>query len=146
MATKKSNSATTRAKPTTPKPTGKPAGAKPLPAKAAAKPASKTAVPTSSHAVPRAAKVSVPSRPSTSSAIQPLPLPTLRPGSKQSQLLEILGTGATMAQMMELTGWQAHTLRATLSAVFRKRLKLNIEGVTPSGESTRIYRITGLAA
>lgn len=146
MATKKFNSATTPANPATPKATGKPAGTRPLPAKAAAKPASRTAVPTSSLAAPRAAKASAPPRSSHQPDIPPHPLPTLRPGSKQSQLLEILGTGATMAQMMELTGWQAHTLRATLSAVFRKRLKLNIEGITPSGDSARIYRITGLAA
>lgn len=73
-------------------------------------------------------------------------LTSLRPGSKQSQLLDLLGTGATMAQMMELTGWQAHTLRATLSAVFRKRLKLIIEAGPAEGDSARIYRITGHAS
>jgi len=47
---------------------------------------------------------------------------------------------------MELTGWQAHTLRATLSAVFRKRLKLIIEAGLAEGDSARIYRITGRAS
>lgn len=73
-------------------------------------------------------------------------LPSLRPGSKQSQLLDLLSTGTTMAQMIELTGWQAHTLRATLSAVFRKRLKLIVEATAAEGDPVRIYRITGHAS
>ena len=33
------------------------------------------------------------------------------PTSKQSQLIALLGPGASMAQMMKLTGWQPHTVR-----------------------------------
>jgi hypothetical protein len=130
---------------------------KPLATPVTSKTKSKPTGPTSSTvkaSVKRVVKASTPvtakfaSKGGPTSKVVPPPaaLPSLRPGSKQSQLLERLGTGATMAQMMELTGWQAHTLRATLSAVFRKRLKLIIDAGPAAGDSTRIYRITGQTA
>ena len=42
--------------------------------------------------------------------------------------------------MIALTGWQAHTVRGTISGVLRKRLGLNVECAT--GDSgARVYRI-----
>lgn len=83
----------------------------------------------------------------------PSPAPTLaataslRTNSKQSQLIELLKSkGATIPQMSELTGWQTHTVRATLSAVFRKRLGLNLEVSKVDGSTSRLYRIIGQAA
>lgn len=44
-----------------------------------------------------------------------------------------------MAQMVELTGWQSHTVRGMLSGSLRKRLGLNVRyGVE---EGVRVYRI-----
>lgn len=50
------------------------------------------------------------------------------PGSKQSQLISLLQTseGCTISQMIDLTGWQAHTVRGVISGVLRKRLGLNV--------------------
>jgi len=58
-------------------------------------------------------------------AIATPPAPT---GTKQSQLLAMLRSpgGGTIAQMTALTGWQAHTVRGTISGVLRKRLQLNV--------------------
>lgn len=49
-------------------------------------------------------------------------------GSKQSQLISLLQTseGCTISQMIDLTGWQAHTVRGVISGVLRKRLGLNV--------------------
>ena len=44
-----------------------------------------------------------------------------------------------MAQMMTLTGWQAHTVRGMLSGSLRKRLGLNVRHSMEEG--VRVYRI-----
>ena len=48
--------------------------------------------------------------------------------SKQSQLIAMLRSpsGGTLEQLVELTRWQPHTVRGTISATLRKRLKLNV--------------------
>lgn len=61
------------------------------------------------------------------------------PGTKQSQLITLLGTGASMAQMIKLTGWQPHTVRGMLSGSLRKRLGLNVQHQMEEG--VRVYRI-----
>ena len=68
--------------------------------------------------------------------------------SKQAQLIALLSkaAGATLTQMMELTGWQAHTVRGTLSGVLRKRLGLNVTCNPTPGSGERIYRIVGATA
>jgi len=63
--------------------------------------------------------------------------------SKQARLIAKLRAkpGATIDQMMTLTGWQAHTVRGTISGVLRKKfgLTVNCESSTDSGE--HLYRI-----
>jgi hypothetical protein len=58
-------------------------------------------------------------------------------GSKQSQLIAMLRSpaGGTIEQLTELTGWQPHTVRGTISGGLRKRLKLNVTCVD------HVYRI-----
>lgn len=73
------------------------------------------------------------------------PPPPAEPSTKQSQLISLLGsTGATLAQMMSLTGWQAHTVRGMISGSLRKRLGLNVQ--TQVEEGVRVYRIVGGSA
>ena len=72
-----------------------------------------------------------------------------RDNSKQALVIEMLKRpeGATIAQICEATGWQAHTVRGTCAGALKKKLGLNIvsekiEGPagTP-GAGQRLYRI-----
>ena len=72
-----------------------------------------------------------------------------RAHSKQALVIEMLKRpeGATIAQICEATGWQAHTVRGTFAGALKKKLGLNIvsekiEGPagTP-GAGQRLYRI-----
>jgi hypothetical protein len=63
------------------------------------------------------------------------------PGSKQSRVIAMLQspTGATIAAMMQATGWQQHSVRGFLAGVVRKRLKLKLGSKKVDG--TRVYRV-----
>ena len=117
--------------PTAPKTSKSTVQAKPA-AKSAAKPAaaakkSLAKKPVAPKLLPRPQTVSV--------------APATPPASKQSQLISLLRSapGATLAQMMTLTGWQAHTVRGMLSGSLRKRLGLNVQSQVEEG--ARVYRI-----
>lgn len=67
---------------------------------------------------------------------------TLRPGTKLAAIIDALRHpgGATLAQMMAGTGWQAHSVRGAISGMVRKRL--GYEVVTErSADGQRAYRI-----
>jgi hypothetical protein len=63
--------------------------------------------------------------------------------SKQSRIVAMLRAprGATLAGMMEATGWQKHSVRGFLAGVVRKRLKLKLS--SEKVDDDRIYRIAG---
>ncbi len=72
---------------------------------------------------------------------EPIPR-TLRPGTKLASVIDAMRHpgGATIAQMMTDTGWQAHTVRGAISGMIRKRL--GFEVVTEKGaDGQRSYRI-----
>jgi Protein of unknown function (DUF3489) len=62
-------------------------------------------------------------------------------GSKQSRVIAMLQSpaGATIAAMMQATGWQQHSVRGFLTGVVRKRLKLKLGSKKVDG--TRVYRV-----
>lgn len=69
--------------------------------------------------------------------------PTIRPGTKMAAIIDAMRHpgGATIAQMMASTGWQAHTVRGAISGMVRKRL--GYEVVAEKGaDGQRAYRIT----
>lgn len=69
--------------------------------------------------------------------------PTIRPGTKLAAIIDAMRHpgGATIAQMMAGTGWQAHTVRGAISGMVRKRL--GYEVVTEKrADGQRAYRIT----
>lgn len=61
--------------------------------------------------------------------------------SKTEQVLTLLRgkTGASVDQIMQLTGWQAHSVRGFISGTVRKKLALNID--TQVREGVRYYQI-----
>ena len=87
-------------------------------------------------------------RPSKRSAPITMAAPTVPVGtSKQARLIALLSSaaGASIAQMIALTGWQAHTVRGTISGVLRKRLGLNV--ACAAGDSgVSVYRILASAS
>lgn len=62
--------------------------------------------------------------------------------SKQSRLIELLHqpAGASLADLMQATGWQAHSVRGVISGVLRKRLGLAVI-CQANQDGKRIYRI-----
>jgi hypothetical protein len=67
---------------------------------------------------------------------------TIRPGTKLAAIIDAMchPGGATIAQMMASTDWQAHTVRGAISGMIRKRL--GYEVVTEKGaDGQRAYRI-----
>ena len=69
---------------------------------------------------------------------------TGRDGSKKDAVIKLLGRtkGATLAELMTATGWQAHSVRGFVSGTLGKRLKLKVESFkTEKGD--RAYRVKG---
>lgn len=65
-----------------------------------------------------------------------------RENSKQALVIALLRRteGATIAQVCEITGWQAHTVRGAFAGAFKRKLGLTIiSEKTPNTE--RVYRI-----
>lgn len=52
----------------------------------------------------------------------PAPAPTPKRGTKSDAVIALLqrGEGATLAELIEATGWLAHTTRAALTGLRRK--------------------------
>lgn len=64
--------------------------------------------------------------------------------TKQSRVLAMLRSpaGATIAAMMQATGWQRHSVRGFLAGVVRKRLKLNLTSKNVDGN--RVYQVASV--
>ena len=67
-----------------------------------------------------------------------------REGSKKAEVLDLMrrSQGATLPEIMELTGWQAHTVRGFVSGTLTKKLGLKVESFR-SERKERTYRIKG---
>jgi hypothetical protein len=68
--------------------------------------------------------------------------PRSREGTKEAMLIAMLRRpeGATIAQVIEATGWQAHTVRGAISGALKKKRGLEVTSEkNEAGE--RVYRI-----
>jgi hypothetical protein len=65
-----------------------------------------------------------------------------REGSKKAGVLDLMrrSQGASLAEIMELTGWQPHTVRGFVSGTLVKKLGLKVESFRTE-EKERTYRI-----
>ena len=72
--------------------------------------------------------------------------PRTRENSKQAQVIAMLKRpeGATIPQICEATGWQAHTVRGTFAGAFKKKLGLTVTSDKAEG-GVRVYRIAEVA-
>jgi len=68
--------------------------------------------------------------------------PRTREDSKQAEVLRMLRRpeGATIGQICESTGWQAHTVRGTFAGAFKKKLGLVLTSEKVEG-AERVYRV-----
>jgi hypothetical protein len=67
-----------------------------------------------------------------------------RAGSKLAALIELLRrpAGATIPDMMEVTGWQAHSIRGAISGALKKKLSLEVSSEATEDRG-RVYRVVG---
>lgn len=68
--------------------------------------------------------------------------PRTRENSKQAAVIQMLQRpeGATIQQICEATGWQAHTVRGTFAGAFKKKLGINLISEKAEG-GERVYRV-----
>jgi hypothetical protein len=61
--------------------------------------------------------------------------------TKQAKVIEALcrPEGATIAEIMEMTGWQEHSVRGFISGAVKKKLGLTVERFTEDGRT--VYRV-----
>jgi hypothetical protein len=66
----------------------------------------------------------------------------IRAGTKQAQIIAMLQRpeGATVAEMVEATGWLAHTVRGCISGALKKKLGLPITAEKVESRGT-VYRL-----
>ncbi len=66
-----------------------------------------------------------------------------RRGTKQAMLIDLLKrpTGATIAEIAEVTQWQSHTARGAIAGTLKKKLGLAVTSEKVDGRG-RVYRLT----
>jgi hypothetical protein len=69
------------------------------------------------------------------------PAPKTRDGTKQALVIAMLRRkqGATIAQIVEATGWRSHTVRGFFAGALKR--KLGLEVTSEKVEGSRVYRI-----
>ena len=74
---------------------------------------------------------------------EPAPKPVaIRPGTKQAQIIALMQRpeGAPIAEIVEATGWLAHSARGLISGALKKKLNLPITSEKVEGRGT-VYKL-----
>ncbi|MFC6499621.1 DUF3489 domain-containing protein [Gemmobacter lanyuensis] len=99
-------------------------------------PLAASAVASARRAKPRQAADQTPDETDTAKPV------AIRAGTKQAHIIAMLQRpeGATVAEMVEATGWLAHTVRGCISGALKKKLGLPIKAEKVEGRGT-VYRV-----
>jgi hypothetical protein len=68
-------------------------------------------------------------------------------GSRKEQMIAMLRTagGATLPQLMQASGWQAHSVRGFISGTLKKKMSLRVSS-SKNSHGERIYRVPASSA
>ena len=101
-------------------------------------PLAASAVASARRAKPKAEPAETPDHTATAKPV------VTRAGTKQAQIIAMLQRpeGATVAEMVEATGWLAHTVRGCISGALKKKLALPITAEKVEGRGT-VYLLHG---
>ena len=89
------------------------------------------------------AKAAVPKEAKARKAAKPAKEATTpRPASKGAKVLELISRakGATLAELMQVTGWQAHSIRGFISGNLGKKMGLTVESAKRE-DGERVYSL-----
>jgi hypothetical protein len=89
------------------------------------------------------AKAAVPKEAKARKAAKPAKEATTpRPASKGAKVLELISRakGATLAELMQVTGWQAHSIRGFISGALGKKMGLTVESAKRE-DGERVYSL-----
>ena len=91
--------------------------------------------------VPNPRKTRPDPAPTPQSSDAPKPV-AVRAGTKQAQIIALLQRpeGASIGEIVEVTGWQAHSARGMISGALKKKLGLTVTSVKEQ-ERGSVYRI-----
>jgi hypothetical protein len=66
--------------------------------------------------------------------------------TKQGRVVDALSRpeGATIAEIIAMTGWQEHSVRGFISGAVKKKLGLTVERITEDGRT--VYRVPSVPA
>ena len=114
-------------------------------AKINAKTARKAPKTTRSKKTAAARKPAPKRRPIKSKALKATGVPAkTRPKTKQANLIAQMQCkdGATVDELVKVTGWQAHSVRGAISGTLKKKLGLSVTSEKIEGRG-RVYRVVG---
>jgi hypothetical protein len=91
---------------------------------------------------PTTSRRAVVARPAAKRAAEPASARSKKTGSKKTDVLALMrrDSGATMAEIIQLTGWQPHTVRGFVSGTLVKKMGLAVDSFRGEGRE-RTYRI-----
>ena len=97
----------------------------------------------SAVATARRAKPQLDAEPAPTTEANDTPKPVaIRAGTKQAQIIALLQRpeGASIAEIVEATSWQAHTARGAISGALKKKLGLPVTSEKVEGRGT-VYKL-----